>query len=219
VVYSAGDPVAAGFAATYARPGGNLTGVTTHSVSLAPKRLELLKSAVPKLNRVVSLTIGKGARSLEEWHEYQRNEDEAARRLGLSIERIETLDTDNIHEFLDKAAKTRPDGVLIEGSSTFFLNRREVGRFLLVNRLPAVSAGREYVMEGALLAYWQPEDYERVASLVDQILRGAKPASLPIELAAKYFLSVNLKTAKALGIILPRSLLQQADHVVPAERR
>ena len=204
------DPVALGFVASLARPGGNVTGLANLFEELTPKQLEILQEVIPKAKRVALLsdrTMGDTIVTATE---------AAAHSLGL-VPRV--LKVDNASEF-DVAFRTakgeRDDGVLVLPSPVFFHNRVRIAELASKQKLGTFSESSEYVRDGGFLSYGPnfPQMYYRAARYVDRILKGEKPGDMPIERPTKFELAVNLKTAKALGITVPKSLLLRADELI-----
>jgi putative ABC transport system substrate-binding protein len=214
VMWGAGvDPVEAGFVESVARPGGNVTGLTLLSGELGGKRLELLKEAVPKLARVAVLydpvTPGT-ARQVKEVLPV------AARALGLTIQPWEVRSADGFERVFAALNKERPDGLYVPRGNLMNVIQKRIVGFALKSRLPSVYWSREAVDAGGLMSYDADlaESYRRVAYFVDRILKGAKPADLPVEQPTKFELVINLKTAKQIGLTMPQSLLYRADKVI-----
>ena len=215
VVPVMGDPVGDGLVASLARPGGNITGLTFLGPELVPKRLELLKEALPGISRVVVLWH-PGANSERATKSMLRETEAAARALGVQLRYAEVRDVDEVdHAF--SAITTEPaDALLVFPSPMFFVERTRIIDLATKRRLPSMFAGREYVEAGGLISYGASIDdlFRRSATFVDKILKGAKPADLPVEQPTKFELVVNLKTAKALGLTIPPSILARADEVI-----
>lgn len=195
----------------YAKPNGNFTGVTCMTTELSPKRLELVKQLVPRAKRVVYLhNPSQGAVGLE----LTQN---AARKLGLAVHAVEVRSSGDLELALAAVAAARPDVLLVypDGAVTA-LNRKEIADFALARRLPSIFAYRSFVEAGGLVSYGSTLDElsDRAAVLASKILRGAKPHELPIEQATRVFLTINMKTAKAIGLTMPQSLLIRADEVL-----
>jgi ABC-type uncharacterized transport system substrate-binding protein len=209
---SAPDPVEAGFVDSLARPGGNVTGLALLVNELAGKRLELLKEAVPKLARVAVLHDPALPPNLLELKEVQA----AAPALGLTIQPWEVRGMDDFDRVFAALNKQRPDGLYVLAGRLVTSNRKQIVGFALKSRLPSVYPQREYVDAGGLMSYGadQAESYRRVAYYVDRILKGAKPADLPVEQPTKFELVFNLKTAKQIGLTIPQSMLYRADKVI-----
>jgi putative ABC transport system substrate-binding protein len=206
------DPVEAGFVESLARPGGNVTGVTNLSRELGGKRLELLKEAVPKVVRVAVL-YDPTVQSVIEVKEVL---PVAARALGLTIQHWEVRAADDFDRVFAALNKKRPDGLYVPPGPLTRDNRKRIAGFALKSRLPSVYSSREAVDAGGLMYYGadQTESYRRVAYYVDRILKGAKPADLPVEQPTKFELVINLKTAKQIGLTIPQSVLFRADKVI-----
>ncbi len=209
---SAPDPVEAGFVDSLARPGGNVTGLALLVNELAGKRLELLKEAVPKLARVAVLHDPALPPNVLELKAVQT----AAPALGLTIQPWEVRGTDDFDRVFAAQNKQRSDGLYVLAGRLVTSNRKQIVGFALKSRLPSVYPQREYVDAGGLMSYGadQAESYRRVAYYVDRILKGAKPADLPVEQPTKFELVINLKTAKALNLTIPQSVLFRADKVI-----
>jgi putative tryptophan/tyrosine transport system substrate-binding protein len=209
----AADPVEAGFVESLARPGGNVTGLTTLSRELGGKRLELLKEAVPKAARVAVLYDAAAPASIREVKEEL---PVAARALGLTVRSWEVRAADDFEKVLAALNKERPDGLYHTGSPLMNAIRNRTIGFALKSRLPSVYGNSEAVDAGGLMSYGADtaDSYRRVAYFVDRILKGAKPADLPVEQPTKFELIINLKTAKQIGLTIPQSLLYRADKVI-----
>lgn len=215
VMAGASDPVRDGFAASLARPGGNITGVASDSLDLIPKQLELLKTAAPAIRRVVFLLGRFGIADAARVADMQRERDAAAKALGIDLIRIEMPTPQDFAAATTAILRERSEALLISPNATNFILRNEIGEFALRNRLPAIAQVREFAIAGLLMSYgnnltWL---FRTMAAYVDRILRGAKPADLPIE-RATFELVINLKTAKALGLTIPQPLLLRADEVL-----
>jgi len=207
------DPVELGLVESLARPGGNVTGLTTLSRELGGKRLELLKEAVPKLPRVAVLYDPANSPSVLELKEFL---PAAARGLGLTIQPWEVRAADGFERVFAALNKQRPDGLHMLASPLMFANEKRIVGFALKSRLPSMYNNREYVEAGGLMSYTADEadSYRRVAYYVDRILKGAKPADLPVEQPAKFELVINMKTAKQIGLVVSPSVLARADRVI-----
>jgi len=210
---SGADPVEAGFIESLARPGGNVTGITNLSRELGGKRLELLKEVVAKLARVAVLNDPAATGSALELKE---DLPVAAGALGLTIQPWEVRVADDFEKVFAALNKQRPDGLYVLGGTLMGRNRKRIADFALKSRLPSVYQSREAVDAGGLMSYGADEvdSYKRVAYYVDKILKGAKPADLPVEQPTKFELVINLKTAKQIGLTIPQSLLYRADKVI-----
>jgi putative ABC transport system substrate-binding protein len=209
---AAPDPVEAGFVNSLARPGGNVTGLALLVTETAGKRLELLKEAVPKLARVAVLYDPALSPNVLQLKEVQA----AARSLGLTIQPWEIRGTDDFDRIFAAVNRQRPDGLYVIASRLVTSNRKRIGGFALKSRLPSVYQTRDAVDAGGLMSYGADlaDSYRRVAYFVDRILKGAKPAELPVEQPTKFELVINLKTAKQIGVNIPQSLLYRADRVI-----
>jgi putative ABC transport system substrate-binding protein len=208
----AGDPVVEGFAATLQRPGGNLTGLTSLGRDLAAKRLQLLKDAFPAVSHVALLFQGDDSNSFIPVKEYEA----AAPRLNVKITPIELRKAADIEPALSRVKAIGADGYAISQGFMFNVHSKVIAAGLLRSRLPAVGGSLVLAEAGLLLTYAAsiPENFRRAASYVDKILKGAKPGDLPIEQPTKFDFIINTRTAKAMGISLPPSLLARADRVI-----
>ena len=207
------DPVEAGVIESLARPGGNVTGVATLSRELGGKRLELLKEAVPKVARVAVLYDAATPGIVLDVKEVL---PVAARALGLTIQPWEVRDVDSFDKVFAAIGKQRTDGLSVAPGRLMDANQKRIVGFALKNRLPSMWNNRRDVEAGGLMSYGadEAESYRRVAYFVDRILKGAKPADLPVEQPTKFELVINLKTAKALGITIHQSLLARAHQII-----
>ena len=208
-----GDPVEAGLIESLARPGGNITGLTTLSRELGGKRLELLKEAVPKVARVAVL-YDAGAPGIV--LDVKEVLPVAARALGLTIQPWEIRVADDFDRVFAAMGKQRPDGLSVAAGRLMYDKQKRIADFALKSRLPSIYANRESVDDGGLMYYGADiaNHYRRVAYYVDRILKGAKPADLPVEQPTKFELVINLKTAKQIGLTIPQSMLYRADKVI-----
>src|SRR6266545_3373830 len=208
------DPVRAGFVESLARPGGNVTGLTNLSRELGGKRLELLKEAVPKVARVAVLYDPANPPSL---HEVKELLPADAHALKLTIQPSEIRAVDDFEKVFAALNKQPPDGLYALGAGGVMRpNQKRIVGFALKSRLPSVHSNREDVDAGGLMSYGVDfaDRYRRVAYYVDKILKGAKPADLPVEWPTKFELVINLKTAKQIGLTIPQSMLYKADKVI-----
>ena len=208
------DPVKAGLVESLARPGGNVTGITNLTTELGGKRLELLKEAVPKFARVAVLYEPASSGSVLEVKEIL---PAAARALGLTVRSWEVRDADGFEKVFAALSKERTDGLYVAGASPLVLrNGKRIAAFALKSRLASMYINGNFVDAGGLMSYGADEadSYRRVAYYVDRILKGAKPADLPVEQPTKFELVINLKTAKQIGVTIPQSLLYRADKVI-----
>ena len=219
VFVTAGDAVGQGLAASLSRPSGNVTGTSSMEVELSGKRLELLKSAMPSLARVAVLRcpVVDGPPNLldgPQWRETQA----AARTLGMQLQSVEVRKPDDIEGAFAAALQARAQAFVPLGCRIFEINpgRQRVVDFAAQRRLPGMYGNRNSVVAGGLMSYGASEldGWLRTAGLVDKILRGAKPADLPVEQSPKFDFVINLKTAKAIGLTIPHSLLLQATEVI-----
>jgi putative tryptophan/tyrosine transport system substrate-binding protein len=212
VMIPLGDPVATGLVASLARPGGNITGLTYMASGLAAKRLELLKDAVPRVSRVLLLTYLIDPIAPPQVEELEH----AARSLGVSLLVRNIKTADELPAAFDAGVRSGVDGLVTTSESIFVVQRKRVVELAAQQRLPAVYPFRAMVEAGGLMAYdsYTPDLVGRTATYVDRILRGAKPADLPIEQPTKFEFLINLKTAKALGLTIPQSLLLRAEQIV-----
>jgi putative ABC transport system substrate-binding protein len=207
------DPVEAGLIESLARPGGNVTGLTNLTRELGGKRLELLKEAVPKLARVAVLYEPASPPSVIELKEYL---PAAARALRLAIQPWEVRSADGFEKVFAELNKQRPDGLYVIGSALMFANEKRIIGFAFKSRLPSMYQSKEAVEAGGLMSYGadEAESYRRVAYYVDRILKGTKPAELPVEQPMKFELIINLKTAKQIGLTIAPIVLMRATKVV-----
>jgi putative ABC transport system substrate-binding protein len=210
VVVVSNDPVASGLVASLARPGGNVTGVTYVHDALAGKSIELLKHAAPRVSRVAMLWDPN--HTDPEYRETQR----AAGALRVQLQSLEVRAAGDFDGAFQAAIRERAEALIVAGSRLLNLNRRQIGDFVAKNRLILVGTPKWLLEIGSLLTYG-PNAVElnrRAAGYVDKILKGAKPADLPMQQPATFELAINLKTAKALGLTIPQTLLQRADQVI-----
>jgi putative ABC transport system substrate-binding protein len=208
------DPVEASLIESLARPGGNVTGMTNLTAQLGGKRLELFKEAVPKLARVAVLYNSANPGPVFEVKEHL---PVAARALKLTIQPWEVRAADDFDRVFAAMGKQRADGLYVVGAGQVLLtNHKRTAGFALKSRLPSVYGNRGGIDAGGLMYYGadQADSYRRVATYVDKILKGAKPADLPVEQPTKFELVINLKTAKQIGLTIPQSMLYRADKVI-----
>jgi putative ABC transport system substrate-binding protein len=207
------DPMGTGFVASLARPGGNVTGLSNISSELSRKRLELLREAVPGLSRVAALWNPDVRGALLDYKETEG----AARLLRLELQSVEVSRAEDLDRAFSAVTQQRAQALVLPGANPVgFINRGKISTFAQRNRLPSMYPTREYVEAGGLMSYGPslPDLFRRAATYVDKILKGAKPADLPVEQPTTFELVINLKTAKALGLTIPPSLLQRADQVI-----
>jgi putative tryptophan/tyrosine transport system substrate-binding protein len=206
------DPVGTGLITSLAHPGGNVTGLAVLNAELSAKRLEVLKEVVLGLTRVAVLWNASNPANALAW----RDTEDAARTLGVTLQSYEVRETKDFESAFATMTRLRPDAVSALQDAVTLQHRKEIIAFALQERLPSMFVGKEWVEEGGLLSYGDvlPERYRRAAHLVDRILKGAKPADLPVEQPTKFELAVNLKTAKTLGLSIAESFLLRADQVI-----
>jgi putative ABC transport system substrate-binding protein len=215
VFAAAGDPVTSGFITSLARPGGNVTGLSLLAPELVGKRLELLTQAIPGVSRVAVLWE-PGAFGVGTDKDLPKEAEVAARALGVRLQFVEARGpADFDRAFLDMT-RARAGALTVLPSGMFIGQRRRLVALAAKNRLPAVYQSRESVDAGGLMSYGPnlADLFRRAATYVDKILKGAKPADLPVEQPTKFELVINLKTAKALGLTIPQSVLGRADEVI-----
>jgi putative tryptophan/tyrosine transport system substrate-binding protein len=216
VMANAGDPVGEGLVASLARPGGNVTGLSSMSFELATKRLEILKDAVPKLNRVGLLRVAGDGTGIST--DLQLKElSAAALALQLKLEGIKTqLDPNSLDSAFQTAKQKQVGAMMTIATRRFFAERKRIVEFAGKYRLPAIYFQKEFVDEGGLMSYAADFDdlFRKAAHYVDKILKGAKPADLPVQQATKFEFVINLKAAKQIGLTIPVDLLQRANRVI-----
>ena len=214
VVASAGDPVGSGLVESLGRPGGNITGLSQIAPELAGKRLELLKEIVPKLSRVAVLwnPQNPASSSTLSWNEMQL----PARELGVQLHSLEVRSSNDFAKALQDATRARAGALTIMPDPLFAGNLKRIADLAVKRRLPSIFHLTEFVDSGGLMAYGpnRSDMFRRAASYVDKILKGAKPADLPVEQPTKFELVINGKTAKALGLTIPPSVMIRADEVI-----
>jgi putative ABC transport system substrate-binding protein len=212
VMASNADPVLLGMVESLSRPGGNVTGLSQISSELVGKRLELLREIVPGLSRVAVLWNPEGRGSTVNWQEMQG----PARSLGLALHSLETRTPNDIDGAFAEASRAQVGAMAIMPHPLFAGSLKRIAGLAIRSRLPAVFNLREFVESGGLVAYGpsRTDEFRRAAAYVDKILKGAKPADLPVEQPTKFELVINLKTAKALGVRIPQSLLLRADELI-----
>jgi len=212
VIVAAGDPVASGLVESLARPGGNITGLSQMGPELAAKRLELLKEMIPKLSRVAVLWNPQGVASTLGWKEIQL----PAQQLGLQLHSLEVRSLNDFDKAFEDATRAHAGALFIMPDAAIPTNLRRIAGLAAKRRLPSMFHISDFADAGGLVTYGvdRADLYRRAATFVDKILKGAKPGDLPIDRATKFELVVNLKTAKALGITIPQSILLRADKVI-----
>jgi putative ABC transport system substrate-binding protein len=206
------DPVATGLVDSLARPGRNITGFTSVETALAGKRMELLKETVPKLLRVAVLWDPRNPSSIQEWKESQL----AARELGLQLHSMQVSSADKYEDAFKEAIRARSGALAVSSNPLASSNQEQIAKLAARNRLPAIYVQGSFVTVGGLVSYGpdRTERYRRAAVFVDKILKGAKPAELPVEQPTKFELVINLKTAKEIGLTISQKVLAQADRVI-----
>ena len=207
-----GDPVATGLVKSLSRPSGNVTGVSDMAIELAPKRLELLKEMVPTLRTVAMLwNVSDLGMTLR----YQGAAD-AARTIGVRVQPLGVREPEDFDDAFASMVRDPPDAILMVADALTGLNRRRVYEFAAEHRVPATYERASFVREGGLSSYSPDLDeiYDRATYLVDRVLKGAKPAQLPFEQPTRFYLSINLSTAKALGMIVPAQVIARADEII-----
>jgi putative ABC transport system substrate-binding protein len=213
VVFIMADPVGSGVVASLAHPGGTMTGQSLAiEEQFAGKWLELLKEAAPRVSRIAYLWNPANHSSASSWKAMQG----LAPTLGLTLQSVEQRDRNDIGEGFAAMIRNRAEGVIVDSDPVNGTNQTRIVEFAAANRLPAIYVWRRYVDSGGLMSYG-PSFYElwrRAATYVDKILKGARPADLPVEQPTKYELVINLKTAKALGLTIPQTILARADEVI-----
>jgi putative ABC transport system substrate-binding protein len=211
VFVGSGDPVGAGLVASLARPGGNATGLSDQGIDAASKRVELLREVVPNLRRLAILSDGSNPMTRRQAEEAQA----PARALGVEVAPLDVRRADDIAPAF-AALDSHADALYVTADPLFFINKLAISALALKARLPDVHSLREEVVAGGLLSYGAsfPDLFRRAAELVDKVLRGTKPADIPVEQPTKFDLVINLKTAKALGLTIPDKLLAIANDVV-----
>jgi putative ABC transport system substrate-binding protein len=210
-----GDPVESGLVTSLARPGGNATGLSSLGPELVGKRLELLKQAVPAVDRVAVLRL-PGALGERTDKDMLTGADLAARALGVRLQFVEARGPEEFARAFSDMSSARARALTVLPSNRFLREHRRLAELAAENRLPAVYTSREFVDAGGLMSYGpnSTDLHRRAATYVDKILKGAKPGDLPVEQPTKFELVINLKTAKALGLTIPQSVLARADEVI-----
>jgi putative ABC transport system substrate-binding protein len=211
LVYST-DPVGNGFVASLARPGGNITGLSSSSDDTSPKQLELVATVVPNASRIGLL----GNPSSVVYDDVKKGTLNAAQKAGLSVIPVEARDPKEIETAFAEFDKQRVQAFISAGDALFFRQRRQIAELALKTRLPSIFSQREYAEAGGLMSYGEnlSEFFRRAASFVDKIFKGAKPGDLPMEQPTRFNLVINRKTADALGVIIPPQLYIFADEVI-----
>jgi putative ABC transport system substrate-binding protein len=210
VLASGGDFVADGLVASFSRPGANITGLSVFARELSGKRLEILKEAIPGMTRVAAAfnTLNPGTRSLF------KETEAAATKLGLKALPLDIHFPDGVERAFAEAVRLRASAVVIISDGATIVHRAQLGSAALQHHLPTIFANKTYLEGGGLMSPDIIEVWRRAATYVNKILKGAKPADMPIEQPTKFELVINLKTAKALGLTIPQSLLLRADQII-----
>ncbi len=210
VMASTGDPVGSGFVKSLARPGGNITGLSNMAGDIAAKFIDLLRSVVPKLSRVAMLTPSTT------YGELSKSVQAAAQKAGVKTLVAEASTPQEIENAFSMMVREKADAVFVGSPIVFAQQHRQIAELALKYRMPSLFQDRVTVEAGGLMSYGQKltDSYQRSATYVDKILKGAKPGDLPVEQPVSFELVVNLKTAKALGLTIPQSLLLRADEVI-----
>ncbi|HEY6364367.1 MAG TPA: ABC transporter substrate-binding protein [Candidatus Binatia bacterium] len=211
VMRGVADPIALGLVASLANPGGNITGIATLAPELSGKRLELLKEVIPKLSRVALLTPPTKA-----WRTSIKETEVAAQALGLPLQILQVISADELEGAFDAAKKQRAGALVQVQASSLMPHQPRIIELATKNRLPTMYYNRHSVELGGLMSYGQDNLHRnrRVASMVDKILKGRKPADIPVEQPMKFEFVVNLKTAQQLGLTIPPNVLARADKVI-----
>ena len=206
------DPVGDGFVASLARPGRNITGLSNFAPELSGKRLEMLREVVPKLSRVAVI----GTSTNPAYAQVITEVELAAKGFGVKLQNLDVLDSKDIETAFRAASKGRADGVLVLTSATLVPQRVQLAELAVKNRLPVMYSNSQYVEAGGLMFYGvNVLDLDRrAATYVDKILKGAKPADLPVEQPTKFEFIINLKAAKQIGLTIPPNVLARADRVI-----
>ncbi len=212
VIAQDSDPVGSGFVASLARPGGNITGLSTLAPEISGKQLELLKEILPKLSRMAVLGTSTRAGNAQALREMEL----AAGALGVKLQYLDVLSREEIETAVQTAAIGRADALLVLAGRILSSQRTQVAELAIKNRLPAIYPFPENVEAGGLMSYGVNINdlFRRAATYVDKILKGAKPADLPVEQPTKFELVINLKTAKQIGLTIPPNVLARADRVI-----
>ena len=212
VISATADPVGSGIVASLARPGGNVTGLSAYNVELYAKRVELLRELVPSLARIAGLFNMSNPVVPSQWKEVERG----ARSLGVQVQLLDVRNPEDLGRAFDAATRQRADALVVAVDALTQSNRQLIVDLAAKHRLPAIYGSDEFVYAGGLITYTVSFShlYYRAATYVDKILKGAKPGDLPVEQPTKFELVINMKTAKALGVTIPQSILVRADRVI-----
>jgi len=212
VMANAADPVGSGVIASLARPGGNVTGLSQNSNEIAGKRLQLLRELVPKVTRVAALVWEKSPLKAQFLEQIRA----AARQIGITLLIQEVNAPEALAGAFGAMQRARAQGVIVQNTPFTGNNRKQIAELAAQHRLPTIFEGRNSVVDGGLMSYGASvtDMHRRAAIFVDKILKGAKPADLPVEQPTKFEMFINLKTAKAIGISIPQAVLMRADEVI-----
>jgi putative ABC transport system substrate-binding protein len=212
VFTGSGDPITAGLVHSLARPGGNITGFSTIGAVLTGKRLELLKETIPKLSRVAVLWDPRDPNTEQQWKESQL----PARELGLQLYSLEVTSADKLEIAFKEAIKAHNAALGVTETPLTASNQRQIADLAEKNRLPAIYPRKDFVENGGLMSYGadRTEVFRRIASMIDKILKGTKPADIPVEQPTKFEFVVNLKAAKQISLTIPPNVLARADKVI-----
>jgi putative tryptophan/tyrosine transport system substrate-binding protein len=206
------DPVGSGFVASLARPGGNITGLSTHYPEITGKQLELLKEIVPKMSHLAVLGDSSEPFTAQSLKETERT----AKAFGVQLQYLDVKDPKDVKGALEDARKRHADAAIVLASAIFISQRSQLADLAVKNRLPAVYQASEYVEAGGLMTYGASitDLFRRAATYVDRILKGAKPADIPVEQPTTFELIINLKAAREIGLTIPPNVLARADRVI-----
>ena len=212
VVTASGDPVGSGLVPSLARPGGNVTGLSSGITESFPKRVELLGELLPGLKRIAAFLNMGNAAVPPQWSIVEAS----ARSLGITAHLLDVRRPEDLRGAFDAAAKLRVEALVVGLDVVTQANLRPIAELAMRQRLPSIYPAKDYAHAGGLMTYGSSDFhmYHRAATFVDKILKGAKPADLPVEQPTKFELVINLKTAKALGLTIPPSLLGRADEII-----
>jgi len=212
VMAASGDPVGAGLVPSLAHPGGNVTGLSSGITESYPKRVELLGELLPRLKRIAALLNMGNPVIPPQWNVIEVS----ARTLGIQASLIDVRRPEDLRQAFGAAAKLRAEALVVGLDGVTQANLRPIAELAVLQRLPSIYPAKDYAHVGGLMTYGSSDFhmYQRAATFVDKILKGARPADLPVEQPSKFELVINLKTAKALGLTIPPSLLQRADQVI-----
>jgi ABC-type uncharacterized transport system substrate-binding protein len=215
VMTPSADPVVAGIVQSLARPGGNVTGITEMAPELTPRRLEMLKEIVPTLTRVAILWQ-PGSLSDEAFNRMLKDTQARGRALGIQIQVVEAKEVSDFDGAFDAMVKGRAEALIVMINPMYNVQRRHIIERAEKHRLPAIYEWKEFVQSGGLLSHGADvqDIYRRAAGFVDKILKGARPSDLPVEGPTRFDVAVNLKTAKALGLTIPQSILSQSSQTI-----